>query len=75
MAARLPALRPAWDLNTSLVTALASELHLTVYTLSLASPVVTHEKIHTLLAVVPQRSLLLIEGVDAFSRQCDAAHS
>lgn len=61
--------------KTSLVTALASELHLNVCTLSLASPVVTDEKIHTLLAAVPQRSLLLIEDVDAFFRQRDAAHS
>lgn len=61
--------------KTSLVTALASELHLNVCTLSLASPVVTDEKIHTLLAAVPQRSLLLIEDVDAFFRQRDAAHA
>ena len=61
--------------KTSLVTALASELHLNVCTLSLASPIVTDEKIHTLLAAVPQRSLLLIEDVDAFFRQRDAAHS
>lgn len=61
--------------KTSLVTALASELHLNVCTLSLASPVVTDEKIHTLLAGVPQRSLLLIEDVDAFFRQRDAAHA
>ena len=61
--------------KTSLVTALASELRLNVCTLSLASPVVTDEKIHTLLAAVPQRSLLLIEDVDAFFRQRDAAHS
>jgi chaperone BCS1 len=61
--------------KTSLVTALASELRLNVCTLSLASPVVTDEKIHTLLAGVPQRSLLLIEDVDAFFRQRDAAHT
>ena len=61
--------------KTSLVTALASELRLNVCTLSLASPVVTDEKIHTLLAGVPQRSLLLIEDVDAFFRQRDAAHA
>ncbi len=61
--------------KTSLVTALASELHLNVCTLSLASPVVTDEKIHTLLASVPLRSLLLIEDVDAFFRQRDAAHT
>ncbi len=61
--------------KTSLVTALASELNLNVCTLSLASPVVTDEKIHTLLAAVPSRSLLLIEDVDAFFRQRDAAHS
>ncbi|MEX1165508.1 MAG: AAA family ATPase [Hydrogenophaga sp.] len=61
--------------KTSLVTALASELTLNVCTLSLASPVVTDEKIHTLLAAVPSRSLLLIEDVDAFFRQRDAAHS
>jgi len=61
--------------KTSLVTALASELHLNVCTLSLASPIVTDEKIHTLLAAVPQRSLLLIEDVDAFFRQRDAAHA
>lgn len=61
--------------KTSLVTALASELHLNVCTLSLASPVVTDEKIHTLLAAVPQRSLLLIEDVDAFFHQRDAAHA
>ena len=61
--------------KTSLVTALASELHLNVCTLSLASPIVTDEKIHTLLAAVPQRSLLLIEDVDAFFRERDAAHA
>nr|WP_308645933.1 AAA family ATPase [Ottowia beijingensis] len=61
--------------KTSLVTALASELHLNVCTLSLASPIVTDEKIHTLLASVPQRSLLLIEDVDAFFRERDAAHA
>lgn len=61
--------------KTSLVTALASELRLNVCTLSLASPVVSDEKIHTLLAGVPQRSLLLIEDVDAFFRQRDAAHA
>ena len=33
--------------KTSLVTALASELHLNPCTLSLASPIVTDEKIHT----------------------------
>ena len=43
-------------------------------TLSLASPIVTDEKIHTLLAAVPQRALLLIEDVDAFFRARDAAH-
>lgn len=61
--------------KTSLVTALASELHLNVCTLSLASPIVSDEKIHTLLAAVPQRSLLLIEDVDAFFRQRDAVHA
>lgn len=61
--------------KTSLVTALASELHLNVCTLSLASPIVTDEKIHTLLAAVPQRSVLLIEDVDAFFRERDAAHT
>ncbi|HRN75245.1 AAA family ATPase [Ottowia sp.] len=61
--------------KTSLVTALASELRLNVCTLSLASPIVTDEKIHTLLAAVPQRSLLLIEDVDAFFRERDAAHA
>ncbi|MEW6559274.1 AAA family ATPase [Thiomonas bhubaneswarensis] len=61
--------------KTSLVTALASELRLNVCTLSLASPVVTDEKIHTLLAAVLQRSLLLIEDVDAFFHQRDAAHT
>ncbi len=57
------------------MTALASELHLNVCTLSLASPVVTDEKIHTLLAAVPQRALLLIEDVDAFFREREAAHA
>jgi mitochondrial chaperone BCS1 len=61
--------------KTSLVTALASELHLNVCTLSLASPVVTDEKIHTLLAGVPLRSLLLIEDVDAFFQQRNAANT
>lgn len=60
--------------KTSLVTALASELRLNVCTLSLASNAVTDEKIHALLAAVPQRSLLLIEDVDAFFRERDAAH-
>lgn len=61
--------------KTSLVTALASELRLNVCALSLASPIVTDEKIHTLLAAVPQRSLLLIEDVDAFFHDRDAAHA
>ena len=61
--------------KTSLVTALASELHLNVCTLSLASPIVTDEKIHGLLAAVPQRSLLLIEDVDAFFKNRDTAHA
>ena len=61
--------------KTSLVTALASELRLNVCTLSLASPIVSDEKIHTLLAAVPQRSLLLIEDVDAFFRERDVAHA
>lgn len=61
--------------KTSLVTALASELRLNVCTLSLASPIVSDEKIHSLLAGVPQRSILLIEDVDAFFQQREAAHS
>ncbi len=61
--------------KTSLVTALASELRLNVCTLSLASPVVSDEKVHTLLAGVPAHSLLLIEDVDAFFRKRDAAHA
>lgn len=61
--------------KTSLVTALASELRLNVCTLSLASPIVSDEKIHSLLAAVPQRSLLLIEDVDAFFQQREAANS
>lgn len=61
--------------KTSLVTALASELHLNVCTLSLASPVVSDEKIHTLLASVPLNSLLLIEDVDAFFQQRNAMHA
>jgi chaperone BCS1 len=59
--------------KTSLVQALASELRLNVCMLSLASPVVSDDKVHTLLAGVPPRSLLLIEDVDAFFRQRDAA--
>ncbi len=55
--------------KTSLVTALASELHLNVCALSLASPVVSDEKIYALLAGIPVRSLLLIEDVDAFFDQ------
>lgn len=55
--------------KTSLVTALASELHLNVCALSLASPVVSDEKIYALLAGIPARSLLLIEDVDAFFDQ------
>lgn len=61
--------------KTSLVIALASELRLNVCTLSLASPIVSDEKIHTLLAGLPQRSLLLIEDVDAFFREREAAHA
>jgi chaperone BCS1 len=55
--------------KTSLVTALASELALNVCVLSLASPNVTDEKIGNLLATVPQRSIILIEDVDAFFQQ------
>lgn len=54
--------------KTSLVTALASELALNVCVLSLASPNVTDEKIGSLLASVPRRSVILIEDVDAFFR-------
>ncbi|MDO5653243.1 MAG: AAA family ATPase [Brachymonas sp.] len=61
--------------KTSLVAALASEVGLNVCTFSLASPIVTDEKVHTLLAAVPQRSLLLIEDVDAFFQQRKAAHT
>jgi chaperone BCS1 len=55
--------------KTSLVTALASELALNVCVLSLASPNVTDEKIGSLLASVPRRSVILIEDVDAFFQQ------
>ena len=55
--------------KTSLVTALASELSLNVCVLSLASPIVTDEKIGNLLASVPRRSVILIEDVDAFFTQ------
>ena len=55
--------------KTSLVTALASELALNVCVLSLASPNVTDEKIGSLLAGVPGRSVILIEDVDAFFQQ------
>ena len=55
--------------KTSLVTALASELALNVCVLSLASPNVTDEKIGSLLATVPRRSIILIEDVDAFFQQ------
>lgn len=60
--------------KTSMVSALASELHLNICTFSLASPLITDEKIHSLLAAVPRRSILLIEDVDAFFHQRDAAH-
>ncbi|MDO5691856.1 MAG: AAA family ATPase [Pseudomonadota bacterium] len=60
--------------KTSLVTALASELGLNICTFSLASPLVTDEKVHALLAGVPPGSLLLIEDVDAFFHQREAAH-
>ena len=59
--------------KTSLVTALASELKLNVCVLSLASPTVNDEKIANLLSSVPQRSVILIEDVDAFFRQRDKA--
>lgn len=59
--------------KTSLVTALASELCLNVCSLSLASSNISDEKIHTLLAAVPPRSILLIEDVDAFFRQREQA--
>jgi len=59
--------------KTSLVTAIASELALNVCVLSLASPNVTDEKIGNLLSSVPQRSVILIEDVDAFFRQRDKA--
>ena len=59
--------------KTSLVTAIASELALNVCVLSLASPTVTDEKIGNLLSSVPQRSVILIEDVDAFFRQRDKA--
>lgn len=54
--------------KTSLVTALASELHLNVCALSLASSNLTDERIHSLLSAVPPRSALLIEDIDAFFR-------
>ena len=59
--------------KTSLVTALASEMKLNVCVLSLASPTVNDEKIANLLSSVPQRSVILIEDVDAFFRQRDKA--
>jgi chaperone BCS1 len=59
--------------KTSLVTALASELSLNVCVLSLASPNVTDEKISNLLASVPNRSVILIEDVDAFFQQRNKA--
>jgi chaperone BCS1 len=59
--------------KTSLVTAIASEMALNVCVLSLASPTVTDEKIGNLLSSVPQRSVILIEDVDAFFRQRDKA--
>jgi len=46
---------------------------LNVCVLSLASPTVTDEKIGNLLSSVPQRSVILIEDVDAFFRQRDKA--
>ena len=55
--------------KTSLVTALASALKLNVCALSLAATGMTDEKIGGLLASVPNRSLILIEDVDAFFRQ------
>ncbi len=55
--------------KTSLVTALASELRLNVCSLSLAASGITDDKIHSLLASVPPRSIILIEDVDAFFRQ------
>ncbi len=61
--------------KTSLVTALASELSLNVCVLSLASPNVTDEKIGSLLATVPRRSVILIEDVDAFFQQRSKADS
>jgi chaperone BCS1 len=59
--------------KTSLVTALAAELKLNVCVLSLASPAVNDEKVANLLSSVPQRSVILIEDVDAFFRQRDQA--
>lgn len=60
--------------KTSLVTALASDLQLNICTFSLASPIITDEKIHALLASIPRRSILLIEDVDAFFNQREAVH-
>lgn len=55
--------------KTSLVTALASEMRLNVCSLSLAASGITDDKIGSLLASVPPRSIILIEDVDAFFRQ------
>lgn len=55
--------------KTSLVTALASEMRLNVCSLSLAASGITDDKIGSLLAGVPPRSIILIEDVDAFFRQ------
>ncbi|QTD43743.1 AAA family ATPase [Ottowia testudinis] len=60
--------------KTSLVIALASELQRNVCTMSLASPIVTDEKIHVLLASVPKRSILLLEDIDAFFHDREAVH-
>lgn len=60
--------------KTSLVSALASQMQMNICTFSLASPLITDEKIHALLASVPRRSILLIEDVDAFFHQRDTSH-
>lgn len=60
--------------KTSLVSALASEMQMNICTFSLASPLITDEKIHALLAAVPRRSILLIEDVDAFFHQRETSH-
>ena len=55
---------PPGNGKTSVVKALAGELHMSVYLMLLSDPEMSDNRINELLAKVPERSLLLLEDID-----------